>query len=393
MPITEGLRAYLLGKQVERDPAKADDIIAQLNVLKEPLCKLYAEVEVGIAVAASNPALAEQLYQSAKPAFDGWLKHYKSVEIKDIDGLGRLVDGPLHIITLAGLLHKKDDVKTMLAGLEAHLGAAGYSDVHLVSQLFDAAARVSPEFVMDVYHAFAPNQGFNKGYEVACSVPIMAERDPLAALRLIKMLSEAKISDMSGVDLLPIIAALGKKDPAAALTLAKAYPGNYLAPGTLLAAADYQPKAEAKAIITAVFSEEKHRTVGNLAKVYAVNPELAKALYPRYKTQLEAEIRQISENVTEDVQAYQNSAERCRLVKRYRSATGAVDHRNGVRLFVNFRPERQLFRLSSHPRERNVRPRPATRRTDGRTDERPPGRSILRATDYGVPANHPRGMG
>ncbi len=65
VPVTDGLRAYLLGKQAERDPAKVDEIIVQLNVLKDPLCKLYAEVEVGSAVAATNPELAEKLYQSA----------------------------------------------------------------------------------------------------------------------------------------------------------------------------------------------------------------------------------------------------------------------------------------------------------------------------------------
>ncbi len=194
----------------------------------------------------------------------------------------------------------------MIADLEDHLGAPdGYSNSHLVDQLFDAAADVSPEFVMDVYHAFAPSRGFNTGYAAACSAGRMAERDPLAALRLIKMLREANIPDMNSVYLLPIIDALGKKDPAAALTLAKAYPDNYLAPETLLAAAAFQPKAEAKAIVTAVFSEEKYRTVRTLAKVYAFDPDMAKALYARYKTQLEAEIRRIGENVTRDVQAYQ----------------------------------------------------------------------------------------
>ncbi len=44
--------------------------LAQLNLLHDPTCKLYAAVEMGIAVAKTDPGLAEQLYQIAKPIYD-----------------------------------------------------------------------------------------------------------------------------------------------------------------------------------------------------------------------------------------------------------------------------------------------------------------------------------
>ncbi len=70
-PVSEGLRAYLLGKQAEKDPAQIDKLLAQVNLLHDPDCKLYAAVEIGLAVAQSDPALAEQCYQIAKPLYDG----------------------------------------------------------------------------------------------------------------------------------------------------------------------------------------------------------------------------------------------------------------------------------------------------------------------------------
>ncbi len=67
-PISDGLRAYLLGKQAEEDPEKVE--LVQLNLLRDPACKLYAAVKVGIAVVKSDPGLAEQLYHVAKPIYE-----------------------------------------------------------------------------------------------------------------------------------------------------------------------------------------------------------------------------------------------------------------------------------------------------------------------------------
>ena len=66
----DGLRAFLLGKQAEAAPETLPDILAQLNVIRDADCKLYAEIELGIAALKTDHELAEQLYQLAKGIYD-----------------------------------------------------------------------------------------------------------------------------------------------------------------------------------------------------------------------------------------------------------------------------------------------------------------------------------
>ena len=112
-----------------------------------------------------------------------------------------------------------------------------------------------------------------------------------AAQRLLTMLDAREVQQRRGpsVDALPVIRALGKKDPAAALALAKTQPGYTHVPWRLLEAAAFQPKDAAKTILQQVFADERNRTIMNIAKANAIDPDFAKELYTKYKKTLEAE--------------------------------------------------------------------------------------------------------
>ncbi len=68
----------------------------------------------------------------------------------------------------------------------------------------------------------------------------------------------------------------------------------------LLEAAASQPKAAASTILQEVFSEERNRTIMNLAKANAIDPDFAKELYAQYKTNLEAESYNFTHRYSED---------------------------------------------------------------------------------------------
>ncbi len=284
-PISEGLRAYLLGKQAEIAPAKVE--LAQLNLLRDSTCKLYAAVEVGIAVAQTDPGLAEQLYQIAKPIYDETMRGEPSGFYRQIDDLGSVGIISLRTLALAALLQKTADVDAMLAELHMLTSKEDNSQSNMIDEpLIEAAGQVSPEFASRIYDSIDDPLKGSYFWMVAAS---MAPHNPDGALEMLNMI-ERQSTDGFRLDhvLMVVIDALGNKDPAAALALAKAQPVDQQAKA-LLAAAVFQPKAMAGAILQEVFSEERNRTVANLAKANAIDPDFAKELYMRYKSNLEAE--------------------------------------------------------------------------------------------------------
>ena len=182
-PVSEGLRAYLLGKQAEKEPAQVGEILAQLNLLKNTDCKLYASVEMGIAVAKRNPELAGQLYSIAKPIYDKVKHGEPRVNTQKIEGLGTFQDISLRIIALAGLLQKKSEVNAMLALLLAQ-GKTPYGmEPSITGPLSKAAGRVSPEFVFDIYDKIDDPHKFDF---LPIAITSMTQRDLGAAQQLIQ---------------------------------------------------------------------------------------------------------------------------------------------------------------------------------------------------------------
>ena len=277
-PMPEGLRAYLLARQAEQDPAQVGEILVQLNILRNPDCKLYAAVEMGIAVAQADPGLAEQLYLIARPLYD---RSAHGDNWSTIEGLGTFSDISVRIIALAGLLQKTAELDAMLAHLSELAKRAGGM---IIDPLFAAAGRVSPEFVLMVYNKIdhrAANAALGQ------AVASMARRDPTAALRLLKMIDANKYDNGGLPTILSLIDVLGKKDPAAALALANAQPDN-MRSAALLEAAAFQPKAAACTLLQEVFSAENNRTIENIARACTIDPALAKTLYTNNRQDLEA---------------------------------------------------------------------------------------------------------
>ncbi len=282
-PISDGLRAYLLGKGAEIDPANVD--LAQLNLLRDPECKLYAAVEVGIAAVQNDPGLAEQLYQIARPIYDR-MPHGSLQNVRHIEGLGDFTDISLRTLTLAALLHKTADVDAMLKQLIPLASGQNGMTNTIVETLLEAAARVSPEFAYQVYDSI--NGKFKRWY-LPQVVTGMAPNDPEGTLRLLNMIAAKNSNNgyIDSFDTLPIIRALGRKDPAAVLALAKDNTRDNTM--EMLAAACFQPKAVARTILQEVFSDNSTCTIMNIAMADAVDPDFAKQLYSKYKTNLEAE--------------------------------------------------------------------------------------------------------
>ena len=219
------MRAYLLVKQAEQDPSQVSKLLEQLNVLGDDDCKLYAAVEMGIAVLKTDPALAEQLYLFAKPIYDR-SRHGRG---RHIEGLGTTdEDSSLCTLALAALLHKEADLDAMLASLVTtidHVRPTGEAALHgiqpegaIIGPLFEAAGRVNLEFVCKVYNSIVGHSGriFSDVVRAATS---LAQHDPAAARRLIKMIV-AHEGVTYGIAV-PLINAMGKLDPVAALALAK----------------------------------------------------------------------------------------------------------------------------------------------------------------------------
>ncbi len=276
-PVAEGLRAYLLARQAEKAPAQVKDFLIQLNLLNDPACKLFAAVEMGLAVVKNDPALAEQLYLVAKPIYDS-LPHGND-GTRHIEGLlypGTSDDISLDTIALAALLCKGDDVDAMLAHLHMLTELNGDDDVDLITTpLAEAAGLVSPEFVCKVLNMFdadLKNTAQPEAYMGAFTS--MAQHDPAAALRLEKMLDPAKLPNDSE-NIATIIGVLSKTDPAAALALANAKHTG------LEEAAAFQPKDVAQRIIRGIYANNAKLRMETIARIAVIDPEYAKQLYDR----------------------------------------------------------------------------------------------------------------
>ena len=132
---------------------------------------------MGIAVAPTDPALAEQLYRIAKPIYDH--SAHGGAAVTRIDGLGFFYDISLRTVALAGLLNKKDPLDAMLAELSevANKEAEASEKIRqgpglrvVTDPLFEVAGRVSPEFVLEVYNAIY-NQEYFALVRTRCSSP------------------------------------------------------------------------------------------------------------------------------------------------------------------------------------------------------------------------------
>ena len=236
-PLSEGLRAYLLGKQAQHDPAKVGDILVQLNMLNAPTCKLYAAVEMGMAVAKSDPDLAEQLYQIAKPLYDK-VEHNTAVD-KNIEGLAMSGNDLLvHMMALSGTLQKTADVDVILTHVN-ELSAMPQGTINPpLRSVFEAAMRVSPAFLNTVYQRL---QDKHKQIALVVAALSLAQYDPVAAGQAIA-LNNIAADAPTGI------------------------------PGLrLLLAVTFQPKAEAEATITEAFSHGENRTLEVLALANAVD--------------------------------------------------------------------------------------------------------------------------
>ena len=295
-PVADGLRAYLLGKQAEQNPAKAGELLVQLNLLTNTECKFYAAIELGIAVAPTDQELAERLYLMAKEIYDRPM-HDNSIhnkvtnglfiiplKIKIIEGLGSFDDISLRLIALAGVLHKTANVDAMLAPRLA--AAKQTNNYNFLGPLFEAAGRVSPEFVFTLYDNI--DFRFKRGY-LDRAVLSMALHDPAAALRLIDRIDAlhdrypSPISNASAV-----VRAFARKDPAAALMLVTAHPA-YQHDGGLCYAAAAQPKEMAHTMLLDYFAHQPISTITDIAPANAADPDVAKALYARYKAKLQTQ--------------------------------------------------------------------------------------------------------
>ncbi len=102
----------------------------------------------------------------------------------------------------------------------------------------------------------------------------MARHDPAAALRLQQMITAMKLPSKEFYDCTPLIDALGKQDPAAALAMANAQP-EAQRHAALLEAAAYQPQAAAQTIIRDIVDKNGKLSFEGIARIAASDPEFA----------------------------------------------------------------------------------------------------------------------
>jgi len=323
-PFPDKLRAYLLGKVAAREPAKVDEILVQVNAFADSGSKLEATLELGIAATKTNPEIAERLYLRARPIYLRWKQISDAVEsLASLEEIKQMWDNrfasPGHRITgkpdmltmliqsmhfrehnyllrnnyahhisqflaLAALLQKNDDVDAILVLVRRLPKHEIDKDLFLTEDLFSDAGRVNPEFVLRIIRILE-----SKGKLVSANqaVRTMAMHNPPAALRLLKLLQEAKIP-VWYIDPLPVIDSLGKDDPASVLSLATTWPTGDRTT-LMLDAAAFQQKTVADAVISKVFARYARWTIENLTKVYTIDPELAMTLYAKYISQWTAE--------------------------------------------------------------------------------------------------------
>ncbi len=285
-PLSQGLRAYLLARQAQANPANIEDNLIQLNLLTDANCKLYATVEMGIAVARSDPELAEQLYAIAKPIYDH--ARHNQAGFTNIAGLGLFGDISLCTIALAGQLQKTADVNAMLAQVKTDVGQG--PNARLLDAVFAAAGEVSPEFVLKVYDYCYDQSGsdWDKSENLLTALTSMAQHDPPAAQRLINMLDARGCDNWKQFDILPLIQTLSKQDPNAALALAKTLPEGWLQTNVLWETAAFQPKQTAIPLVQNVASSGIALRSIDMDIASAIDPQFGKALFAQYKQQFQA---------------------------------------------------------------------------------------------------------
>ncbi len=294
-PLSEGLHAYLLARKAEVNPAQVEENLVQLNTLKDDNYKLYAAVEMGIAVVRSDPELAERLYAIAKTIYDR-----TTHEPTDIEGLG-LCDLSLSATALAELLHKTTDLKEMLA--QAKSDSEPWHVPQNLDALFAAAGEVSPEFVLQVYDACYARSHSDRytSENLLTALTSMAQHDPAAAQRLLKMIIARGDNTWDYREILPLFRMLGKTHPEAALALAKAMP-EYWQARALMEVAAFQPRQAAISLLQKAFSAGYSPAIADLAVANAIDPELGKESYAKYKLQLQtAENNMFSGSVEADI--------------------------------------------------------------------------------------------
>ncbi len=204
----DGLRAFLLGKQAEAAPDKIADILVQLKMIGDSNCKLYAVIEMGIAASKTDRELAEQLYQLAKGIYDQ-SKHDQYNSLKHYAGLGYFTDIGLRMIAFAGVMHKTADVDAFLSYWHAQCKATPSRQWVIVQPIMEAAGRVNLEFAGKVADVFAEQS--TSLYRLSFAMPNLAQHDPSAVPRLVKMLTVNKPGDTPLMNIFVFIDALGKK--------------------------------------------------------------------------------------------------------------------------------------------------------------------------------------
>lgn len=281
--LSDQLRAYLLGKLAETDPEKAAKVgTAELEMVADDHYRLYAAIQLGLAVHQRDPILSEHCYAIAKGIYDqATLEDYYLSCCIDQD-----YNNPMRILSLAGLLNKTDDVQAILAQVnevsKRHEGQA----YRIIRPTMAAAGRVNPEFVFAVY------DGLNCSYksvELRTALLSMASWNPEAAQRLQSMIAgRFENVGMGEEPFLLLVKELAKKDPAAVLRFIDAQSPRYSAEARLVIAR-FLPKEQASAILHDIFTVPHSVTIMNVARANAVDPEFAKSLYAKYRKKLEEE--------------------------------------------------------------------------------------------------------
>jgi protocatechuate 3,4-dioxygenase beta subunit len=247
----------LIEKGLESDAARTLEWApAQLAGITNPYMRLMATVNVGLAAAKENPALAEKLFEQAK-----------ALESKDNEGA---VYGPALLAALAARLKKEEAVALADKSIAAttrngELGAVaevlGQGNAALAER---AIAKMQPDK--------DPRQGDTTHYYVR-AIESLAPHDTPGALSLLDKLEKVNGNNAEfawGQAAVHIIRALGPRDPAAALALARRVESDHSKVTALALAARFQPREDALKILreaAQAVTPHYYNAVGTLAKV------------------------------------------------------------------------------------------------------------------------------
>ena len=224
----------LITKLLEVDAARAIEWApAQLALIKSPLARLNSTIEIGLAAAKSNPALAAQMFAQAKAIPLGQ---------QDDEALGAALVAALAARIGSGEADALTDKALRLAKVPGDrlLDVANV----LARGSAGAAARA-----IEAFPPLEPGDNASQAYFYVGLIEALAQHDMNGALALLDKLealpdSQAEFS--FGRAALKLIPLLGARDPAAALALARRVRNEEgdKAPALALAAR-FQPKAQA----------------------------------------------------------------------------------------------------------------------------------------------------